>query len=108
MLYPIELRVRRASVLYLRRAGHAIHVIRRSSRGGEVLPDPTQGLGHVLAAVERAKAEVALAGRSKAAAGGADNVGLRQQLVEELPAGRIAGGFEPHVRGVHAAEHLQS
>src|SRR5688572_29982728 len=66
--------------------------------------DPAQRLFHVRAAIERADAEVTLTSSAEAAAGGADDVGLAQQVIEELPAGGVAGRLQPDVGGVDAAE----
>jgi len=48
--------------------------------------------------------EVPFPARAKAGAGGADHVAFVQELVEELPAGHVAGGLEPDVGGIHTAE----
>src|ERR1700694_2413155 len=60
----------------------------------------------VLARVERADAEVALAATTEAGAGRNDHLGLVQQQVEEFP--RVAAGVDPDVRGGVAADAVQA
>src|SRR5690606_2430197 len=57
----------------------------------------------ILAAVEGTETEIAFAGGAEPAAGGADQVPLLQQAVEEVPASHALGSLEPHVRGIDPA-----
>lgn len=51
------------------------------------------------------KPEVSFPTRPEAGAGGADHVAFVEQLIEEVPAGHAAGGLEPDVGGIDAAEN---
>ena len=70
----------------------------------QILLDPLHRLNHILAMAEGRQAEVPFPARAETDAGRADHVAFVQQLVEELPAGQVARGLEPDVRGIHAAE----
>src|SRR5262245_50787679 len=85
-----------------------VETCRISVNSAHHLSEPADGLFDVLAAVERAQAEVAFAAGSEAAARSADEVGLREQAVEEIPARFVAGGLDPDVGGVDAAVDLDS
>src|SRR5205085_5009551 len=54
-----------------------------------------------------AEPHVPLAGSAEAATRRADDVGVAQQRVEELPAADISGRLYPDVRCVHAAVNLE-
>src|SRR5690606_32486813 len=60
------------------------------------------------AAVECAEADVAFARGAEAAAGGADDVGVVEQAIEEFPAREIVWCLDPDVWRVHAAIDLQA
>src|SRR5258708_826547 len=67
-------------------------------RGG----DAGERGGDILARVERADADVALAAPAEAGAGRDDHLSLVQQHIEEFP--RVAAGVDPDVRGVVATD----
>ena len=61
---------------------------------------------NVLSVGESGESEVALARRAEAGAGGADDVGVLEKVVKEVPAGGAIGGLHPYVGGVLAAIDL--
>ena len=69
-----------------------------------LLPNPGNRSFNICAVAEGGEAKVAFATRTEAAAGGADDKTLVEQLVEEIPTGHAFGGLQPDVGGVDAAE----
>ena len=57
----------------------------------------------VLRSGEGGEAEIALTGRSETCAGRADDVGLLQEVVKEVPGTQPVRGFHPDVRGIYTA-----
>src|SRR5690554_6357222 len=66
------------------------------------------GFFDVFAGIEGADAEVAFAAGAEAAAGRADDVGFAEQLVEEVPTADLPRRFQPYIRRVDPAKHLQA
>ena len=70
--------------------------------------EPRDRLFDFLAAVEGGQSEVAFAGRSEAAARCADEVGLREQSIEEFPTAEIVRCLQPNIRRVDSAMHFDA
>ena len=65
--------------------------------------DAFDGFDGVVAVAEGGQAEVALAALAEAFAGGADDLSVPEQVVEELPAAHAVRALEPDVGGILAA-----
>src|SRR5207249_12093137 len=96
-----------------RGAGEAPLAVRKGVRSlgaaapsaGEAGLDAVDGFFRGGPAAESREAEVALAARTEARAGCPDDVGLVQELVEEVPRGPAPRSLHPDVRGVPRAIH---
>ena len=70
--------------------------------------DSSHRLIHIFATIERAQAEVTLAGGTKTAPGRSNEVSLIEQLIEELPTRRTGRRFQPDVGRIFTPVNLDS